>query len=245
MSDSALAPLQTDWLQEAHRIAQLPSHPQLTTLRDTQRLYRFLKALADGNYPNTAIKLAGFHTQTLYDWKTYAKHGEVAAIALVEAMEKAESEAEGEMVNCVRNAAKAGPQFWAAGMTYLERRQPDRWGKRPDDQGVPKVVVQIGIQSTDVQVNLTPSPQYTPLQSETPQIPEQNPSLSDNTSYVNQTLASAINNLEGLEGRKGEGNQALPARDPQGDPPPALAPRSRQSLSRVKRSLPASRRKKG
>ena len=34
------------------------------------------------------------------------------------------------MISQVGKAADAGPQYWPAAMTALERRHPDRWGKR-------------------------------------------------------------------------------------------------------------------
>jgi hypothetical protein len=53
-------------------------------------------------------------------------------------------------------AARAGrdPRFWAADMTFLERRAPDRWGRRQNDESVPRVVVQIGVKDSDVQVGI-------------------------------------------------------------------------------------------
>ncbi len=58
----------------------------------------------------------------------------------------------------VRNVRKASqlPQFWAAGMTVLERKFPDKWGRRPEDSSTPRIVVQIGVKDGDVQVQLGP-----------------------------------------------------------------------------------------
>jgi hypothetical protein len=49
------------------------------------------------------------------------------------------------------------PRFWAASMTYLERRHPERWARRSEGQDGPKVVVQIGVRDSDVQVRLVTS----------------------------------------------------------------------------------------
>jgi hypothetical protein len=54
------------------------------------------------------------------------------------------------------------PRFWAAEMTYLERRHPDRWGRRQEEAAGPKVVVQIGIKDSDVQISLSPIPAASP-----------------------------------------------------------------------------------
>lgn len=53
----------------------------------------------------------------------------------------------------VRAAGKL-PQFWAAEMTYLERRHPDRWGRRTGEADAPRVIVQIGARDSDVTINV-------------------------------------------------------------------------------------------
>ena len=65
----------------------------------------------------------------------------------------AEALAESAAVRDVRAAGKS-PQFWAASMTYLERRYPGKWGRRPDDTEVPRVIVQIGIKDSDVSLSV-------------------------------------------------------------------------------------------
>jgi hypothetical protein len=53
---------------------------------------------------------------------------------------------------------EGGPQYWPAIATFLERKAPERWGKRNDDSNTPKVIVQIGIRDADVTINgLSPS----------------------------------------------------------------------------------------
>lgn len=144
----------TDWLAVATRIASLYEPPHTgrpsNALTDVYRVNKLLRKLADGNYTETATLAAGFSKQTLYNWRDQAKAGNVAAIALLDAMEKASAEAEADAVDDIRKAGKAGPQFWAASATRLERRHPDRWGKRQEDSAAPKVVVQIGIKGSDV-----------------------------------------------------------------------------------------------
>lgn len=99
-------------------------------------------------------------------------------------MEKAQALAEAEVLETVRKAGQAGPQYWPASMTLLERRHPEKWGKRQDSESGPKVVVQIGIQASDVSVSiLSPrSPQQLPVIS-TGQVDQQGLINSD---YVNQ-----------------------------------------------------------
>lgn len=124
---------------------------------DTTAVQKFLSALADGNYRVVACRLAGISQQTFYNVQQRAEQGELAARAFMEATEKAEAIAEAEMVGLVRNAARRGPQYWVAAATHLERRAPDRWGKRVDDASGPRVVVQIGTQSGAQDVNIITS----------------------------------------------------------------------------------------
>lgn len=162
MSTATPAPLlpEHDWLAEAREIARLYEPPHTgrpSALTDIYRVEKVLRLIAQGNYLETACLAAGFNRGTLHDWKQQAKDGNVAAIAFTVAMEKAEALAEADAVSDVAAAGKAGPQFWAASATRLERRHPDRWGKRQDDSSQPRVVVQIGVQSGDVQVAFAPS----------------------------------------------------------------------------------------
>lgn len=140
---------------QAEQIADAyqPNGGRPSMVSDADTVQQFIAAIADGNYRETACKIAGIAKQTFYNTLKRAEAGDEAAIAFVDALEKAEARAEHEMVDCVRKAAKAGPQFWAAGMTYLERKAPDRWGRRQDDSSAPKVIVQIGIRDSDVTVN--------------------------------------------------------------------------------------------
>src|SRR5678810_1099704 len=129
-----------------------------STLGDPEKVHVFLAAIADGNYRETAIRKAGIAKQTFYNWLKRAEAGDEAAIAFVDALEKAEADAESETVRNVRNASKL-PQFWAAGMTWLERKSPDKWGRRQDDSSAPRVIVQIGIRDSDVSIStLSPVP---------------------------------------------------------------------------------------
>jgi len=136
----------------AAQVTTALGHPTLEA--DPEKTAVLLAALADGNYRVTACRLAGISESTLSRLYKRAEAGEAAAIALTAAIEKAEALAESEMVGMVRKAAKSGPQFWAAGATFLERKAPDRWGKRQDDASVPRVVVQIGARDSDVIVSV-------------------------------------------------------------------------------------------
>jgi transposase len=95
---------------------------------------RIIDALRAGNYVETAAAYAGIGRQTLYDWlHRGAKEGKGAYHEFHEAVEKALAESE---VRDVALIAKAAEAQWQAAAWRLERRAPERWGKRVtvDDQ---------------------------------------------------------------------------------------------------------------
>lgn len=116
-------------------------------------IVKLLTALRQGLHPEPACRLAGISWSTFRNW---CERGDDAAgngpyAAFVQAVKVAEAEAEYETLGYVRNASKL-PQFWAAGMTFLERRHPDRW-RRPSENAAVQVNVGIvvGIQASDDQ----------------------------------------------------------------------------------------------
>jgi hypothetical protein len=120
-----------DWLAEAQHIAGLYTPPHTgrpSIITDVFRVQKLLRAVANGNYLETACALAGIPKSTLHNWRQAAEAGDIPCIAFLNAIEKAEAIAESEAVRNVREAGKL-PQFWAAEMTFLERRKPDRWGR--------------------------------------------------------------------------------------------------------------------
>lgn len=81
-----------------------------------------------GNYARTVCDYLGIHESTWYKW---LQEGEAASKGIkrefFEAIKKAESTAEIRNVKIVNTAAE---NDWRAAMTYLERKFPDRWGKK-------------------------------------------------------------------------------------------------------------------
>ena len=80
-----------------------------------------LKALEAGNTPEDSCKAVGVGYTTMREW--VAIYPDFAY-----AVEKAGATARQEMVNVVRTVALSGN--WQAAMTYLERRDPEHWGRR-------------------------------------------------------------------------------------------------------------------
>jgi transposase len=130
----------------AQAIAAYYEPPQTgrpSEIGDAGLLQQLLTAIEDGNYIETACHLVGLSPVTYYNWKKRGEQGESPFDRFLNAIKEAEARAEAKMLANVRRASEL-PQFWAAGMTVLERRHPERWGKRQDDSSAPKVVVQIG-----------------------------------------------------------------------------------------------------
>ncbi len=94
---------------------------------ETQK--KIVDAISEGNYLETAAAIGGVSATTFFRW---LQEGEQAAAGLKrefwEAVKKAEAEAEALRVSRISKAGKDGN--WQADAWYLERRYPDRWGKR-------------------------------------------------------------------------------------------------------------------
>lgn len=104
---------------------------------------RLLMAIRSGAHYETACAKARISYSAFVSWRNRAEdEGESSPFtALMQAVKLAEADAELESLQDVRVAAK-NPKCWAAGMTFLERRHPDRW-RRPD--AAPSVQVNVGI----------------------------------------------------------------------------------------------------
>lgn len=111
-----------------------------------QKLNRKLIAtIADvigkGNYIETAVALAGVNKETFYTWLKLGRKDEKANRRsihreLVEAVELAAAEAEAGHLALIDKAAEAG--IWTAAAWRLERRMPDKYGRRSRvDHGTP------------------------------------------------------------------------------------------------------------
>jgi len=100
--------------------------------------------IADGNYNNTACSILGVNERVFYQWLQKGQEQLDARsedstepdsiyTQLYHAIKMAAGVAEAQMVNVVRkNANEKGD--WLPAMTFLERRHPDRWGRRERKQ---------------------------------------------------------------------------------------------------------------
>lgn len=82
--------------------------------------------LASGCYVCTACQAVGISETTLGNWRARAAEGEEPYVTFVEAVKEAEAKAELRALALVQ---KAMPENWAAAMTWMERKFPDRWSR--------------------------------------------------------------------------------------------------------------------
>ena len=148
-------PFDADELADEIVKAQQAEGTASSHLSNPDKVATLLRALAMGNYRETACNLAGIAPRTLQDWLQRGEgNADTPHGALYRAVHYAESLAEATARHRIDLAGRH-PQFWTANAWALERKSPDRWGKRGDEGNVPKVVVQIGVRDGDVQVSLS------------------------------------------------------------------------------------------
>jgi hypothetical protein len=89
--------------------------------RTPEREARLLEALRAGNTRRAACHYAGISDEALARWLR-------ASVDFVDAVKKAESDAEVRMVAQIARAAQDGT--WQAAAWWLERRRPDDYARR-------------------------------------------------------------------------------------------------------------------
>lgn len=103
---------------------------------------KIIQAIKAGNYMETAAAYAGINKSTLYDWlkrgerekqrmgknpRYRIRKSEKPYVEFSDAVEKALAEAEMRDVLLI---GKAAEEQWQAAAWRLERKFPDRWGRR-------------------------------------------------------------------------------------------------------------------
>jgi len=113
-------------------------------------------AIRAGNYMETAAAYAGIHKDTLYAWLKRGardKSPKSPYRQFSDAVEKALAEAE---VRDVALIAKAAEKEWQAAAWRLERKFPDRWGRKDRVQADIRHQGQVALEVThDVSGHLT------------------------------------------------------------------------------------------
>ncbi len=149
-------PPDKQWLEFADLLAKHYTPPETgrhSIIADEKTIARLLTFLAQGSWRETACHRAGTNPVTLNTLLKRGEDGEIPFNAFLWAVKRAEGVAEDELVAQVRGAGK-DPRFWAAAMTALERKYQDRYGRNTEASRGPNIVVQIGVNDRDVQVNL-------------------------------------------------------------------------------------------
>jgi hypothetical protein len=89
-----------------------------------------VERMRDGNYLHVAAMKVGVPLNTVKHWLRQAEAlpGTIYSI-FRDDLNEAIADAEGEMVQSVREAAKAGPSYWTAAAWWLERTKPDQYAQ--------------------------------------------------------------------------------------------------------------------
>ena len=89
---------------------------------------KLVEAISQGNYYEAACSYAGITYATFRNWMNEgAEATEGEYFDFFDTIKKAESEAELRMV---KEWQKHVPNNWQAIATFMERRYPDRWGRK-------------------------------------------------------------------------------------------------------------------
>ncbi|MFC2059005.1 hypothetical protein ACFLTS_05145 [Chloroflexota bacterium] len=108
--------------------------------------------IRNGNYVSTSCQAVGIHPQTYRNWLQQGDNDIMAGIGsihadFVQAIGKAEAEDE---IRRVANISKAGETNWVADMTFLERKNPEKWGRKERRDNVDSQEVTFNIVHVDM-----------------------------------------------------------------------------------------------
>lgn len=127
-----------------------PATGNHSRIGEADTVHQLLEYIEAGNYGETAAELTGIADNTFRNWIQRGEAGEEPYTLFLRAVKRAAAKAEHTEIGKVRKAGD-DPRFWAASMTYLERKYPDKWGRRSEPNDASKVVINIGT-LRDVQV---------------------------------------------------------------------------------------------
>ena len=116
-----------------------PGRPDKLTPQIQERIVQIVRA---GNYAQVAARCAGVGERTFYNWMERGEREKEGSkyFQFWQAIKDAESAAEAEAVAQVRLASR---ESWQAGMTWLERKFPDRWGRHERTEHTGEVKIKI------------------------------------------------------------------------------------------------------
>jgi hypothetical protein len=145
-----------DVQQTAVRISQQyladPPAGRYSDIADPDTVAMLFRATAAGLNQRDAALAAGIDPRTFQRWVSQAEAEPDSAYATFVAHLKA-SKAEGKLKH-LENIAKHSVKEWTASAWTLERTDPEQFALRKDTDSSPRVIVQIGVSQSDVQVSV-------------------------------------------------------------------------------------------
>ena len=113
---------------------------QPTKLTDTVQA-KVLEALRAGSYKTVAAAYAGVSVSSIYHWLEWGEadleaEKESIYADFFQAVKKAEADHEVTALLVLDRAASTGKGSWQAAAWKLERKHPDRWGRRQRVEGL-------------------------------------------------------------------------------------------------------------
>lgn len=114
-------------------------------------LERMVTLKRDGLTDKDICAAVGIDQSTLYRWlrecDTRLKR------ALNAQLKKADSEYKEELLNCIRDAARAKNSFWTAAAWLLERKYPDEYSQgridKKDSEVAPQIILGVTVKKAD------------------------------------------------------------------------------------------------
>ena len=90
---------------------------------------RIVQAIVGGNDITVAAAYAGIGKTTFYEWLERGRKAKTGPFAdFADAIQKAQADAETRNVALIAKAAQEGT--WTAAAWWLERKYPERWGRK-------------------------------------------------------------------------------------------------------------------
>jgi transposase len=116
---------------------------------DSEIAGKVIEFIRHGNYVETAAAAAGLSKVTLYEWlKKGARSKDGEFREFLNAVEKAQAEAEARDVLLI---SKAAQECWQAAAWRLERKFPDRWGRKDTLTVLQKIIKEVeNLSDTDL-----------------------------------------------------------------------------------------------
>src|SRR3972149_1199676 len=104
-----------------------PAGPGRPTDCTPERIKSSTDLIGIGNYATVAAQAAGISDATYYNWLKRGRDGEKPFLDFLEAIKKAEADRETYRVSHIISASA---EHWQAAACWLERKFPERWGRR-------------------------------------------------------------------------------------------------------------------